>query len=322
VRKAGDRVRITGQLVDAATGAHLWADHFDGPLQDVFELQDRVTATVAGTIEPRLQRAEVERVRLKPAADMDAYDYFLRGMASFHLVTPAGYDAALVQFTKAFEHDPNYGAAFAMAAHCVAGQKVTRGLTGAEVARALHWARQAAAFGRDDAMALYTAGFVLAYIGNEMESGATLLDRACMLNPNLAAAWNFAGYVQLFLGQPDRAIASFEQAVRLSPLDPILYQFHTGIAHAHLFAGRYMDAVIWAERATMQQSNWSPAWRALIAAYEMAGRHEDARRAVALVREAFPSLRLSNIGATMPAYRRPQDTAVFIDTLRRAGLPE
>lgn len=322
MRKAADRVRITGQLVDATTGTHLWADHFDGPLQDVFELQDRVTATVAGTIEPRLQRAEIGRARLKPVGDLGAYDLYLRGMAEFNLSTRQGYDAALAFFIQAIERDPDYASALASAALCIAGRKITGGLTDSEASQAVQWARRAAAAGRDDATALYAAGFAVAFVGGEVESGATLIESACTLNPNLAAAWNFSGYTQLFLGKPDLAIPQFEQAMRLSPLDPYLCQFDTGIAHAHLLVGRYADAVPWAERAAIEQPNWLPTLRALIAAYVKTGRDEDAGHAMTRLRQAFPSLRLSNVGTTLPPYRRPQDAAVFLETLRHAGLPE
>src|SRR5271166_2976156 len=178
VRKAANRVRISGQLVDTTTGAHLWAEHFDGSLEDVFELQDRVTASVAGAIEPRLQRAEIERAKQKPTQDLGAYDYYLRGMASVHQMTRESIEAALGLFAKAFGRDPEYAAALAMAAWCTVLRKANGWIADyeREVTEGVQRARRAAAVGRDDVTALWSAGVVLAYVGGELETGAALID--------------------------------------------------------------------------------------------------------------------------------------------------
>jgi TolB-like protein/cytochrome c-type biogenesis protein CcmH/NrfG len=324
VRKAANRVRITGQLIDTATNAHLWADHFDGSLDDVFDLQDRVTESVAGVIEPRLQRAEIERTKLKPTHDLGAYDYFLRGMARFYENTKEGNAASLALFARAIECDPDYPAALGMAAECISERKGEGWIVepDREIAEGLRWARRAVAVGQNDSTALYLAGFALAYLGGETETGLALIERSCTLNPNMAVAWGFAGYVQTHLGEPDRAIVSLERAIRLSPLDPSLEVFIRGVARAHLVAERYDEAVSWAERALREKRSSPHALRTLAAAHGLAGNVVEAERVMTMLRQAQPSFRLSNARDTLAPYRRSQDIEKILDGLRIAGLPE
>ena len=189
VRKSGNRIRVTGQLIDATTGTHLWADRFDGDLADIFDLQDEVTARVVGTIAPKLEKAEMDRARRKPTESLDAYDYYLRGLAAFHRFSPNDNAEALAMFTKAYEGDDRFAAAYGMAARCYLQRKgfgfamlqpAGRGGSKAAIAR------EAAEVGRDDAVALCTAGFTLIVVAGELEDGAALIDRALDLNRNLA----------------------------------------------------------------------------------------------------------------------------------------
>ncbi len=193
VRKAGSRVRITGQLVDAATGAHLWADRFDGTLEDIFDLQDQVTGSVVGAIAPKLEQAEIERTRRKPTESLDAYDYYLRGVAGVHLWTREANHRALAGFHRAMDLDPSFAAAYGMAARCYSQRKVSGWMTdrAREIAEADRLARRAAELGADDALALCTAGIALAYVVGRLEDGLALTERALALNPNLAWAWLF-----------------------------------------------------------------------------------------------------------------------------------
>ena len=163
VRKAGSRVRITGQLIDTATGAHLWADRFDGALEDIFDLQDQVTASVVGAIAPKLEQAEIERAKRKPTENLDAYDYYLRGLAGVHQWTKEGNDEALSHFYRAIELDPNFASAYGMAARCYAQRKASGWVTdrAGAIAEAARLARRAAELGKDDAVALGTAGIAL-----------------------------------------------------------------------------------------------------------------------------------------------------------------
>jgi TolB-like protein len=204
VRKAGNRVRITGQLIDAGTGAHLWAERFDGGLEDIFDLQDQVTASVVGAIEPKLEQAEIERARRKPTESLDAYDFFLRGMAAFHQWTSGANNEALAWFSKAIELDANFAAAYAMAARCYAQRKSSGWVTDRahEIAETAKLARRAGELGRDDAGVLCSAGIALAFVVGDLDGGAAYIDRALVLNPNLAWAWLFSGLMKVWLGEP------------------------------------------------------------------------------------------------------------------------
>ncbi len=324
VRKAGARVRITGQLIDATSGGHIWADHFDGALEDVFDLQDRMTESVVGAMEPRLQRAEIERARRKPTESLDAYDCFLRGMASFHLFSRDSLLEARRLFERATELDPNYASPYGMAAWCVQLSKTNGWLadTERESADAVRLARRAAALGKDDPTALWSAGHSLAYLAGEVETGITHIDRAIALNPNLAAAWGVSGWVHMYLGEPVVAIERLERSMRLSPLDPFSYHGCTGMAFAHTCAARYNEAVIWARRACHEQPNFAPPLRLAAIACALSDRIVEAREAMARLREIDPDLRLSNIDRVAPPFRRPDDRARYIEGLRKAGLPE
>ncbi len=191
VRQASDRVRITAQLIDATTGAHLWADRFDGRLEDVFDVQDRVTASVVTAITPKLEQAETDRAKRKRTENLNAYHYFLRGMASFYRCAKEANGKALRMFYRAIDLDPDFAAACGMAAACY-GQRYGNNWMidpSQEVAEAVRLARQAVELGRDDAVALCTGGHVLDYLGRDPEAGAVFIDRARTLNPNLAPAW-------------------------------------------------------------------------------------------------------------------------------------
>ncbi len=254
VRKAGNKVRITGQLIDTSNGAHLWADRFDGALEDVFELQDEVTTSVIGAIAPKLEQAEIERARHKPTDKLAAYDYYLHGMANIYQGTKDANVEALQNFQRATEIDPNFATAHGMSAYCYVWRKANGWVTDPkqETAAAEVAARKAARLGLDDAIALAQAGFALAFVAANLDDGAALIDRALNLNPNLAAAWRFSGYVRAFLGDPDLAIEHLQRAIRLSPLDPLIFIVQNGIVLAHFFAGRYEEALDWAQRALRQ----------------------------------------------------------------------
>ena len=225
VRKDGNRVRIAGQLIDTSTGAHLWADRFDGDLANIFDLQDQVTASVAGAIAPKLEEAEIERAKRKPTESLDAYDYFLRGMAAFHQWTREANNEALPLFYKAIELDPNFAAAYGMAARCYARRKTVGWVIDRafEIAETSRLARRAAELGRDDAVALCSAGIALAFVVGDLDSGDAYIDRALVLNPNLAVAWFVSGLVKVWLGEPEVAIEREARAMRLSPHDPQIF---------------------------------------------------------------------------------------------------
>jgi TolB-like protein len=321
VRKAANRVRITGQLIDTVTGAHLWADRFEGALEGIFELQDQVTESVVGAIAPDLEKAEIERARRKPTESLDAYDYYLRGMASIYQWSREAHSEALRLFYRAIELDPEFASAYGRAARCYTLRLAHGWMTDQprETAECVRLAHRAAELGRTDAVALSLAGFALARLGGDLETGAALLDRALALNPNLAAAWMFGGYVKIWDGEPSAGIERLMRAIRLSPLDGEIFNIQSGIAVAHFHAGRYDDALAWVAKAQVEQSNFAPTLRHAAAINALAGRMGEARKAVAQLLQIDPACCLSNIS---DPYRRPEDRAQLIEGLRKAGLPE
>jgi TolB-like protein len=323
VRRAADRVRITAQLIDATTGGHLWADRFEGSLRNIFEMQDRVAAGVAGPIAPRLERAEIERAKRKPTESLDAYDYYLRGMAHLHRGTRVDVDQALPLFRQAVGLDPDFASAYAMGAWCQFWRRVNGWMTNRpdDVAEGLHLARRAVALGRDDAVALTRGGHALAHLGGDLDCAIAFLDRALALNPNLAAAWFLSAYLRVWHGEPDEAIDRFARAMRLSPLDPEMYRMQAGTAMAHLFAGRFDTASSWAEKAFRDLPSFLMVVGIIAASHALAGRMEQARAAMGYLRQLDPALRISGLTDWLPI-RRPEDLATFADGLRRAGLPE
>jgi TolB-like protein/class 3 adenylate cyclase/tetratricopeptide (TPR) repeat protein len=324
VRKAANRVRITGQLVDAATGAHLWADRFDGGLEDIFDLQDQVTASVVGTIGPKLEQAEIERANRKPTESLDAYDHYLRGMASFYQWTREGYSEALRLFYRAIELDPEFASAFGMAAFCYGMLKARDWMTDrqTEIAETARLAWRAVGLGKDDAVALNAGGFALAFVVHDLDAGSAFIDRALVLDPNLAAAWSRSGWVRIWLGEPDVAIEHLARAMRLSPLDPLMSSLRATTAFAHFFAGRYDEASSWAEMTLRERPGSLNALHIAVASNALAGRLEQAQKALARLRQLDPTLRVSNLRDRLGPYRRPEDLARYEEGLRKAGLPE
>jgi len=323
VRKASNRVRITGQLIDASTGAHIWADRFDSAIEDIFDLQDQVTASVVGAIAPKMEQAEIERARRKPTESLDAYDYYLQGMARVHDATNDGNAEALRLFYKALELDPHYAPAYGMAAWCCAWRMLNGWMAerAKEVAETARLARQAVELGKEDAIALSTGGFALALVVHDVEDGAAFIDQALVCNPNLAAGWLFSGYVRILLGEPDVTVEHTARAMRLSPLDPFSYLASGWVCAGHFFAGRYDEASSWAEKGLRERPNWAGAARIAAASNALAGRLDQAHRAMARLRQIDPALRVSDLRRMFP-FRRPEDLARYEEGLRKAGLPE
>jgi TolB-like protein len=323
VRKALNRVRITGQLIDGTTGGHLWADRFEGTLDDIFALQDQVTENVVGAIAPQLELAEIERAKRKPTESLDAYDYYLRGIANLHRGTKETIGEAIAQFYRALDLDPNFASAHAMAAWCYLWRKVNGWMTDRdkEIAEGIRLARRAVELGMDDAVALTRSGAALGHLTGELDHGIGLIDRALVLNPNLASGWFLGGFLRAWNGNPDGAIEFFTRAMRLSPLDPEMYRMQTGMAIAHLFAGRFDVASSWAEKSFRRLPDFLIAVGIIAASHALAGREQEAERAINHLRQLDPTLRVSNLQDWLPIHRK-EDLATFGNGLRRAGLPE
>ena len=326
IRKSANRLRITGQLIDAATGAHLWAQRFEGGLEDIFELQDKVTASVVGAIAPKLEQAEIVRATRKPTESLDAYDYYLRGRASWHkgfAYDKGAIDEALLLFYRAIQLDPEFAAAYGMAAWCHV-QRRNYGWVHDDVqesAEARRLAEQAVRLGNEDAVALYTGGFGLTMVAGQLQTGAALIDRALALDPNLAAAWNASGWVRIYLGDAEIAIEHLARAMRLNPVGPETFTSESGTAAAHFFAGRYADALIWSEKALQTKPNYAPAMRMLAASYACVDRLTEAQQTMTRMRQFDPGLCVATLGGVTP-FRSAAAISRYTDSLRRAGLPE
>jgi TolB-like protein/class 3 adenylate cyclase len=325
VRKTANRVRITGQLVDSATGAHLWADRFDGGLGDVFDLQDQVTESVVGAIAPTVEKAEIERAKSKPTESLDAYTLYVRGLASlYQFANRQANDEALRLFNSAIELDPEFASAYGRAASCYVYAKASGWISGAanESAAAARLAQRAVELGKDDAIAIANSGWALAYVVLDLEAGAALVDRALKLNSNLAEAWHFGGWVKIWLGEPEAAIERFARAIRLSPLDLWVMGMRTGAAHAYFFLGRYEEAASWAAMALQDNPDFQAGLRIDAASNAMTGRPARAQKAVARLRQVNPTLRVSNLKEVLGPYRRAEDLSLYEEGLRKAGLPD
>jgi adenylate cyclase len=276
VRKAGTRLRITAQLVDAISGAHIWADRFDGAVEDVFELQDEVTQRVVGAIAPRLEQAEIARARRRPSDSTDAYDCYLRGLACLASpVTMERIEQALVLFTKATALDPDYASAYGMAMFCHAnlvgfgrGRDVQRG----EVTRL--W-QIVVRVGEDDGLALAQAAWAVALVLHDLSSAKRLIDRALELNPNLAVAWSSSGWINLWLGNPDLAREHLLRARRLDPggHNP---NFASAAAHAYFFLEQYDEALVLVKELLARSPDWHAGLRIGAASAAFAGRRDTA----------------------------------------------
>jgi adenylate cyclase len=285
VRKASSRVRITAQLIDAETGAHLWADRFDGSLEDVFELQDKIAVSVAGVIEPALEAAEIRRAIGRPTNDLTAFDLYLRGLPRFASWDKEGIAEALNLFERAIERDPDYGRALAYAAHCRLQLAEGGWVEDRDANRrtAIELARRAIAVAPDDPTVLASSAGVLTYFSGDINAAIALIDRAVMLNPSSARAWNWRAWIMLGDGQPDTAIANFETSMRLTPRDRMGMSL-SGIGCAHFFARRFEDAIVKLAASIEELPSYTMTYRFLASAHAHVGRLDKAREVVERLR--------------------------------------
>jgi TolB-like protein len=323
VRKSGARVRITGQLIEATTGAHLWADRFDGSLEDVFDLQDQVANSVVSSVSLKLEQAEIERAKRKPTESLDAYDYYLRGSADLERGGRPESDLALKLFGAAMDLDPNFVPAIGQAPRCYTLRRTNNWADDprretAETARLAHRIRE---IGWNDAVALSRAGFALGRVVLEWEEARTFLDRAVMLNPHLSVAWQFSGLLKAYAGESQSAVECLERAMRLSPLDPGLCGMQTATALAYFVGGDYAASLAWADKASHEGPTFLAAHRMVAVNSGLLGRIDEARKAASRMLKIDPQSRMSNLESHIPL-KRPEDFAKYAEGLRLAGLPE
>jgi adenylate cyclase len=315
VRKAGDRVRITAQLIDTTSDAHLWAERFDGSLEDVFDLQDKVASSVAGVIEPALQAAETARSVNRPTNDLTAYDLYLRAYAMILSSAAAQIPEALGLLQEATECDPRYGPALVWSAICYM-RLCQDGLSQdpqADSRKSIDLARRALQVAGDDPAILANAGFALAYFGDDLGAMMALVDRALALNPNYARGWHISSNLRLWAGHLDEAIEHVETALRLSPRTRIGLPFMI-IGAAHFFARRFDEAVPKLLRAIQESPSHPPPYRCLAACYAQMGRLDAARDTIAQLRTVTPAV----MPSVMP-YRNPDHREFFLSGLRLAA---
>jgi len=314
VRKAGQRVRITGQLIDVASGVHLWADRFDGSLEDVFDLQDKVASSVAGVIEPALQAAETARSAGRPTADLTAYDLYLRAHAMY-FSSAWQIPEALRLLEEAIACDPRYGPALAHAAVCC-NRLVIDGRSedpAADRLKGVDFARRALEVAGDDPGILVDAASTLAYFGEDIGAMMALVDRALMLNPNYARGWHISGVLRMFAGQPDTAIEHAEASLRLSPRARIGSSL-SFIGAAHFLSRRFDEAVPKLLLAIQDDPGYPTPYRWLAACYAHMGRLDDAREIVARLRAVTPV-----VIPDTSYLRNPEHRALFLSGLRLAA---
>ena len=323
VRKAGNRVRITGQLIDTTTGAHIWADRFDGALDDIFELQDQVASNVASAIEPKLRQSEIERARRKPTASLTAYDLYLRALAQSYRYTEEHRAEAVVLARQALAIDPSYAPAAALVGWCRARSRAQGwgALSDQDISEACRLARQALEAERDDAETISQAAYTLFYLAGEAAMAAAALDRALALNPNAAHTWLARGNIYALRNQPEAAIEAVERARRLSPFDPYTFRFAHTIAIAHLAARRFEQAIEWADRVLHDQPRMATTMRVKVAALAHLGRLDEARTELSRLLAINPKLTIAALRAYAHFFS-PEVLELYVTGLRLVGLPE
>ena len=316
VRKAGRQMRITAQLIDALSGANLWADRFDGPLKDVFELQDKVAISVAGVIEPALQAAETARSASRPTNDLTTYDLYLRALAPAESGERDRIIEALDLLGRALERDPLYGPALALAAACHNALHVSGWTSDPEANRreGMNLARRALRCAGDDPDTLARAAYMLGYSGEDFDAAIALVDRSVELNPSFARGWYYSGWLRLWAGQPDLAIDHLQTSLRLNARDPRTWHSVYSIGVGHFFARRFESAGALLLRSLQENQSWVPTYRFLASCYAHLGRLDEARELVERLRTITPVLEPS-----ASPWRNPEHRELYLSGLRLAA---
>jgi TolB-like protein/Flp pilus assembly protein TadD len=318
VRRSGQHLRITGQLSDATTGNHIWSERYDRELTDIFALQDEITSSVAAAIEPKLLAAEAVRSEKRSAADLDAWDLVMRALTHYWRMTTAETTTAIDMLREAVERYPDYGPAHSMLAFALLVSSHVGWIPeGHHYAYAAGLAQRAAELDDEDPWAHLALGY-LAFTARRTEGAVREYQRALELNPNFATTHGYLGWALAFDRQSDEAIAHFQRALRMSPHDPLKAFFYSGTGVAHYFGGRYDEAVDWAHNAIRQRSGFTAAHRILVAALALAGRNEEAKAALARLRELQPNVSIEWIKQYVPYTARAMP--LFLDGMRKAGL--
>jgi adenylate cyclase len=322
VRKVGNNVRITAQLIDATTGNHIWSDRYDGSVEDVFDLQDRITERVVGAIQPSILMAEIERTKRKRPESLDAYDCVLRALPHVWALNPNSNVLALDHLSRAIEIEPDYPLALAVSAWCQAQKVIYLWTPMLDKARAeaLRLARLAGDMKNDDPMVLTMLCAAYSVVSN-LEIASALIKKALALDPNSAFAWNRSAWLNNYFMRPEVAIEQFQRAIRLSPFDPMNFNCLFGVGAAHWVAGRHEEALLWIRKGVLEHPPMVAISRIMAACLVRLGRISEAREVVRQIREDYPTLTTSKVVATVPL-RDADFVRLYVEDLRKAGLPE
>jgi adenylate cyclase len=320
VRKAGNQVRVTGQLIDTANATHVWAQRYDRALDDIFALQDELTMSVIGAIEPTLRKAEIERARRKRPESLDAYDLYLRALPFATTCMPEDADKALPLLQQAISFEPDYAAVHALIAWCHEQRYLRGGLREEVRAVALRHARAAIAAGSDDAPALAIAGFVIGVVEHDFAAALDALDRSLALSPSWALALSFSAILRAWQGDDATSVAHAETALRHSPYDPLIWMPFIGLAYTHFFSGRFEQAASAAGRALQGNPRFSVPAFLQTAALARLGRNTEAAASARHVLELQPGFTIASLVDS--AFTSPERLGMLAEALRQSGLPE
>jgi len=323
VRRSGDQVRVSAQLVEAATAAHVWADRFDGAMDDIFDLQDRIAASVVGAIQPELLRAEAERIKQKRPDSLDAYDYTLRGLALMDRLTPEDTAAALALFREATERDPGFARAYVLASWCFRRDVQLNGLVlGDEDRRTcLDMAEKGLATDPTDPYVLWQGGLSIAMAGGELERGRRMIEQSLDINANSTRAWLARALVDNTQGRPEAAIEAAERGIRLSPLETAVWVAHCELSISWFQLADYARAADYARRSLDKHRFNLPAHHILAASLAHLGRTDEAEAWIERLRERDPNAGLARLHNIYPIadYRNLEN---LLDGLEAAGFPQ
>ena len=318
VRKGGNRVRITAQLIDAATSNHIWADRYDGDLTDIFDLQDKITKSAVAAIEPKLLEAEAMRSQSRPSEDLGAWELVMKANSLLWRQTKTDSEAAIAMLTKATERYPDYAPAHSMLAFALLLRAIPAGVArNLDVKNAAVLATRAAEIDDNDPWAHLALGYA-EFLKRRTEHAVQEFQRALEINPNFAAAHGYLGTAFAFDGQSDQAIIHSNLALRMSPQDPQNAIFNVGLAAANYLAGQFAEAIGCARKAVQQRSGWPPGHRIYCASLAQAGQLDEARAALDRLKDLQPDISIAWIEQNVPY--QPGPMAKFLEGMRKAGL--